>query len=542
MNISIDIGTSNSSIFYMDPAGEAQPVKISTGMSMYGNDYSLPSAVYVDKSGQVLVGQAAMNSRKQDPTRFRSEFKRNLGQEVPIVLGDRSMLPEEMYTEIFRHLKACAEKASGEAAGRAYVTHPAAFSQSKKQKVLEAANAAGLYDVVLLDEPTAAAMCYCADGKVKEGQTLLVYDFGGGTFDAALIRYENGAFHPLTDAVGLERCGGIDIDRLIYMDMFSAAGDALEASGHQQNRSAMIRFQATLSELATKAKCHLTTASSFDEGISMGFDYIDYSLTADKLNGMISSLIQQTIDCCQQILKNAGMTVADLDCILLVGGTSRVPLVEQMVRQFAKDVPVLANADPELVVAHGALLMEKLEETPAEEEDTTEDVQQPEEPEFIRPTPPPPPPPPVHRLLLEQKDIGKINALNPQALMEQVLGTLSLYTDELLFSTSGSALSELAKKRVKPGKVFSKLMDGSLIKDPSTFSFDELVEVSEVPDTVIKMPLHSIRSCGVHEFRVLLAPVYALCIQMHNDSFYRFVMSEKRATEFRRLIQSQTGL
>lgn len=189
--------------------------------------------------------------------------------------------------------------------------------------------------------------------------------------------------------------------------------------------------------------------------------------------------------------------------------------------------------------------MEKLEETRAEEEDTTEDVQQPEEPEFIRPTPPPPPPPPplpVHRLLLEQKDIGKINALNPQALMEQVLGTLSLYTDELLFSTSGSALSELAKKRVKPGKVFSKLMDGSLIKDPSTFSFDELVEVSEVPDTVIKMPLHSIRSCGVHEFRVLLAPVYALCIQMHNDSFYRFVMSEKRATEFRRLIQSQTGL
>ena len=383
MNISIDIGTSYSSIFCLNASGELEPVNVRTGISMHGSDHSLPSAVYVNKENQVLVGQAAMNSRKMDPTRFRAEFKRDLGQEVPIVLGERSMLPEDMYTEIFRHLKACAEKAANEAVEKAFVTYPASFSQAKQQKVLESAHAAGLFDVTLIDEPTAAAMCYCAEGKIEDGQTLLVYDFGGGTFDAALIRYQNGNFSPLVDSVGLPRCGGIDIDRLIYADMMKAVAPVLEESGLKQNKMAMMRFQSELTELAVKAKCHLSSTSSFEEGVSVGLSFVPYSLNAERLNSMIAGLVQQTIDCCRQILDNAGLAVGDISRILLVGGTSRVPLVEQMVRQFAKGVPVLTNVNPELAVAQGALASVKKMAAPQEdaEPEQPEEAAGPEQPE-----------------------------------------------------------------------------------------------------------------------------------------------------------------
>ena len=114
MIISIDIGTSYSSICMLGTDGKAVPVDISTGTSMYGSKYSLPSAVFVEDDGNVLVGQAAMNSRKKKPQNFRMEFKRDLGQDIPIVLGNESFLPEDFYTELFRHMKACVARVSDE--------------------------------------------------------------------------------------------------------------------------------------------------------------------------------------------------------------------------------------------------------------------------------------------------------------------------------------------------------------------------------------------------------------------------------------------
>ena len=123
MIVSIDIGTSYSSMCVMGPDGKAKPVDISTGASMYGSKYSLPSAVFVEDNGNVLVGQAAMNSRKRKPQNFCMEFKRNLGQNIPILLGNRSFFPEDLYTELFRHMKSCAEKASSQPIEKAYLTH-----------------------------------------------------------------------------------------------------------------------------------------------------------------------------------------------------------------------------------------------------------------------------------------------------------------------------------------------------------------------------------------------------------------------------------
>lgn len=354
MIVSIDIGTSYSSICVLGPEGKALPVDIGTGTGMYGSKYSLPSAVFVDESGNVLVGQAAMNSRRRAPQNFRMEFKRDLGQDVPIILGSRSFLPKDLYTEMFRHMAKRAVQSGGEAIEWAYVTYPASFGKKKKAQIIEAANAAGLFEVELVDEPTAAAMSYVQAGLVGEEQRFLIYDFGGGTFDASLIGYRQGRFYSLAEPVGLEHCGGIDIDRKIYEDMLGHLDPDMLALVNKTPINRM-RLDSQLAELAIKAKHHLSAAPDFYEDIQVGFDLVPYQLGADALNVMISPLAGQTIEACRRLLKNAGMTVSQLSAILMVGGTSRVPLVQSFVRQFAGDVAVRSSVDLELAVAQGAL-------------------------------------------------------------------------------------------------------------------------------------------------------------------------------------------
>lgn len=353
MIVSIDIGTSYSSICIVEQDGSARPVDISTGASMYGSKFSLPSAVYVEDDGSILVGQAAMNSRKRKPQNFRMEFKRDLGQDVPVLLGNRSFQPEELYTEMFRHMKERAERSAGEKIERAYLTYPASFGKARKEKVISAARAAGLFDVKLVDEPTAAAMSYCRAGLIQDGQTLLIYDFGGGTFDVSLLRYENGNYRLLTEPDGLEHCGGIDIDRMIYQDMLAQIDPELLKMVNA-NRLNRMRLESQLAEMAVKAKHHLSSAGSFEEDIQIGFDMIPYRLSREQLNARAAGMVGKTITVCRSILQAGGITVGDLSAVLLVGGTSRVPLVQDMVRQFAGEVPVLASIDLELAVAQGA--------------------------------------------------------------------------------------------------------------------------------------------------------------------------------------------
>ena len=360
MIVSIDIGTSYSSISALGPDGKAHPVEIGTGASMFGSKFSLPSAVFVEESGEILVGQAAINQRKLAPARFRMEFKRNLGETVPIVLGSKSFLPEQLYTELLRHMKKEAEK-TGDPITCAYLTFPAAYGKSKKEKLIQAARAAGLFDVHLVEEPTAAAMCYCAAGYVEDGQTILTYDFGGGTFDAALLRYEGGCFRLLTEPMGLENCGGVDMDRAIFQDMISKVSPEIMAT-LMKNPVNMMRFSSQLGELAVKAKHHLSFAELFQEYIPVGFDMIPYELSREAFNSMIASLVSDSVNICRKMVEQAGLKITDLSSVLMAGGTSRVPLVQNMVRNMAGTVPVYSAADLDLAVAQGALnyrMMEK---------------------------------------------------------------------------------------------------------------------------------------------------------------------------------------
>ena len=350
----IDIGTSYSSICVMDTAGKIQPVDTATGTSMYGSKYSLPSAVFVEDDGKILVGQAAMNSRRKKPQNFRMEFKRDLGQEVPVFLGSASFLPEDFYTELFNHMQDRVKTLYGTHITKAYITCPAAYGKKKKEKIIGAARAAGLFDTVLVDEPAAAALCYIQTGLLKNGQKFLLYDFGGGTFDVSVLQYKESGFSLLAEPMGISQCGGIDMDRLIFQDMLSrVSAETLEEL--KGNELYWRRFECQLGEQAVKAKHHLSSSDIFNEDIPVGFDSVAYELTLEQFNGMIAPLAAQTIDTCRDALAFAGIGVKELDGILMVGGTSRVRLVQELVRKFAGKVPVYCSVDLELAVAIGAL-------------------------------------------------------------------------------------------------------------------------------------------------------------------------------------------
>ncbi len=351
----IDIGTSYSSICVLDGNGKIQPVETATGVSMYGSKYSLPSAVFAEDDGTVLVGQAAMNSRPNKPGQFCMEFKRNLGQDVPIFLGNYRFLPEDLYREIFIHMKNCVKKAYGEDITQAYVTCPASFGRKKREKVMAAAKAAGLFQVSLVDEPTAAARSYLSQGMLKDGQKILLYDFGGGTFDVSLLSYEKGDFRLLAEPGGIEQCGGIDMDRCIFQDILSHIDkEALEQL--QKNPMNKMRFESQTGEQAVKIKHQLSSTENCREYILMGWESIPYEISAVHFNEMIAPLVGQTIDACRRILKSADLSVKDLSAVFMVGGTSRVALVREMVQRFAGDVPVYSSVDLELAVAMGAVM------------------------------------------------------------------------------------------------------------------------------------------------------------------------------------------
>lgn len=361
----IDIGTSYSSICIQDETGKVQPVDTATGTSMYGSKYSLPSAVFVEDNGNVLVGQAAMNNRRNKPGQFCMEFKRNIGQDIPVFLGDYSYTPEELYREIFIHMKNCVKKSYGKDIAKACVTCPASFGKKKREKVLAAAKAAGLFDVELVDEPTDAAQSYLDQKLLSDGQTILLYDFGGGTFDVSVLSYKNGSFALLAEPGGIEQCGGIDIDRRIYQDMLShIAPEILQQI--KENTLYKMRFQCQLGELAVKIKHQLSSACQCKEFIPVGWESVPYTLTVDHFNEMAAPLIAQTIAACRSALKAAGLSVSELSAVFMVGGTSRIPLVREMVGQFAKNVPVYSSVDLELAVAMGALQAENSSVEPDE--------------------------------------------------------------------------------------------------------------------------------------------------------------------------------
>lgn len=376
MIIGIDIGTSYSSVAILKN-GKAEPIKPGTE-----SVYSVPSAVYVDSDGTLVIAQAAVSKRMIDPSRFKDNFKRDFGTNKPYLLGDRRITPDEIYMEYFKYFKQSVIDVTGEQITKAYITHPVSYSNQKKQILQQAANYAGLFDIELLDEPTAAALSYFSErsfknSALKNGERLLVYDFGGGTFDLTLVEMSDNGLRLMTDPIGISECGGSDIDRLLYDDF--VAHFSKEQGFEDALKS--LKFRSILGREAVDVKHRLSADTYAIASISVGMgEFRQYTVTREHFNTLIDERVRHTCYLIEQIAKNAGITVGQIDKVLCVGGSTRIPYITMCIEETISK-RAIKTADPELAVCLGAVMKEAMAQEPQEnEKEQTEEQQKEEQP------------------------------------------------------------------------------------------------------------------------------------------------------------------
>ena len=322
--------------------------------------YSFPSSVYVPGQGDILVGNTADNQRNKDPERYRREFKRDLGRSIPYQFGDRQFLPEDLVTEVLRKLKQEAEvmvKAHGyEALNAAVITVPTTYQDHKRNLMEQAAQQAGFTEVELLEEPVATALYYTQYDNIEAGEIILVYDLGGGTFDATLMQKQAESYNLLAQPVGLEHCGGIDFDQEIFSDLKEKTQETqLGALLDPQRRDPeALRARLMIADWCREAKHQLSEVKIFED-LPPGFYSDFYTLSREQFNTKIQSYIEKTVSLCEQLLKDADLSWEKINKILLVGGSCRVPIVQQALTAKLEQAIVLAD-EPELAVCLGAAI------------------------------------------------------------------------------------------------------------------------------------------------------------------------------------------
>jgi|GEM_PF-1097454 len=327
--------------------------------------YSFPSSVFITAQEQILIGQAAENSRQKDPQRYRREFKRDLGSPNPYTVGNTARLPEELATEVIRKLKIEAEKVAqglGEnLLTNAVLTIPATYQPFKRQLMEQAGREAGFNQIELLEEPVAAAYYYSRQAEVAEGEIVLVYDLGGGTFDATLIQKQGSGYQILGMPRGLSHCGGTDFDRQIYQGLRNKCSPQL-----QEKLSARDGWlaRAIVTESCRDLKHQLSQQPEATIYIPLELNSVEsYSLSRVEFNQTIAPLIGETIDCCDQLVRSANIDWQQIDRILLVGGSCRIPYIQQVISQKFQRQALLVD-EPELAVCIGAAIKRVTEVKP----------------------------------------------------------------------------------------------------------------------------------------------------------------------------------
>ena len=343
--IGIDLGTTNSCVAVME-GGE--PVVIP---NPEGNR-TTPSVVAFSKNGERLVGQIAKRQAVTNPDKTVISIKRKMGSADKVNIDGDEFTPQEISAMILQKLKADAESYLGQSVTQAVITVPAYFSDSQRQATKDAGKIAGLEVLRIINEPTAAALAYGVDKEDKD-QKIMVYDLGGGTFDVSILDIGDGVFEVLATS-GNNKLGGDDFDQAIINYLVS---EFRKESGIDlsQDKSAMQR----LKEAAEKAKIELSGMQQtninlpFITADSTGPKHLDITLTRPKFEELIGDLVRSTTGPVNQALKDAGLSSSDIDQVLLVGGSTRVPLVQETVKQITGKEPN-KGINPDECVAIGA--------------------------------------------------------------------------------------------------------------------------------------------------------------------------------------------
>ena len=344
--IGIDLGTTNSCVAVID-GGE--PVVIANAEGAR----TTPSVVAFSKTGERMVGQVAKRQAITNPERTISSIKREMGSNYKVQIDGHSYTPQEISAMILQKLKADAEAYLGETVTSAVITVPAYFTDAQRQATKDAGKIAGLDVKRIINEPTAAALSYGIDK--GEEQKIMVYDLGGGTFDVSIIEMGDGVQEVLATA-GNNRLGGDDFDKRI-MDWMVSSFKSETGIDLSSDRMAMQR----LKEAAEKAKIELsgmTTASinlPFITADATGPKHLDLTLTRAKFNELTGDLVESTMGPVRQALSDAGLNPSDISKVLLVGGSSRIPAVQEAVKSFMGKEP-FKGINPDECVAIGAAL------------------------------------------------------------------------------------------------------------------------------------------------------------------------------------------
>ncbi|MBT3965983.1 MAG: Hsp70 family protein [Gammaproteobacteria bacterium] len=342
--LGIDLGTTNSEVAILHN-GRIEVVEVSPG------ERRLPSCVGLADDGSTLIGNSARNQLALHPERTIHSVKRHMGKEVDLTLGDQHYSPQEISAMILRRLKEIAEQQSGERYQRAVITVPAFFSDAQRQATREAGEIAGLSVERIINEPTAAAVAY--EGEHSEPLTILVYDLGGGTFDVSVVRIEQQVVEVLASH-GNNQLGGDDFDQLIAEMLM----DHLQQE-HEVDITESLQAMARIRDAAERTKLALSDSPYYTveeenliqhKGRSI---HLSLELSRDDYEQAISSLINETMQAIHTALDGANLSVAELDRVLLVGGSTRTPLIQQRIKKELGIDPRF-DIDPDLCVAQGA--------------------------------------------------------------------------------------------------------------------------------------------------------------------------------------------
>ncbi len=346
--IGIDLGTTNSCVAVLE-GGE--PVVITNAE---GNR-TTPSIVGFTKDGERLVGQVAKRQTVVNADRTVLSIKREMGTNYTVDIDGKKYSPQEISGIILSKLKSDAESYLGEKVTQAVITVPAYFSDAQRQATKDAGKIAGLDVLRIINEPTAAALAYGLDKGENKNQKILIYDLGGGTFDVSILEIGDGVFEVLATN-GNNRLGGDDIDNIVMqylIDEFKKS-NGIDLS---QDKQAMQR----LKEAAEKAKIELsstlktTVSLPFITADATGPKHLEIEITRAKFESLIEGIIKKTIDPMKQALADAGLTTNDINRVILVGGSTRIPAVVEAVKKFSGKEPY-KGINPDECVAIGAAI------------------------------------------------------------------------------------------------------------------------------------------------------------------------------------------
>jgi actin-like ATPase involved in cell morphogenesis len=347
--LGIDVGTTRTAAA-IGRAG-ARPSEIEI-VNLGDRASAVPSVLYIGDDGSLVVGEAAERRAVTDPDHVVREFKRRIGDPTPVVVAGRPWAPEELSARLVRWVVDRVAQREGASAARIAVTHPASWGPHKKERLGGALAGQGL-PVSFLAEPQAAALHYASGERLEPGSTIAVYDLGGGTFDAAVVHKDGNGFGLLGRPEGLERLGGIDFDEVVFEHVRQGLPEAFE--GLDESDPAVLSAVAAVRRECAEAKEALSSDTEVSIPVLMPGARGSVRLHRSEFEAMIRPQVEETVEALRRAVTSAGLAPDQLSAVLLVGGSSRIPLVGQLVsEQLGR--PVAVDADPKNAIAMGAVL------------------------------------------------------------------------------------------------------------------------------------------------------------------------------------------